>query len=164
MKYVTVSILTAAVVLAGKGVEAETAPAPKRNLHLTLNEMALDRAFHGNFDVPFGVQVGFPFPSDQGFVLRQVDIPVLGNWPNPIHAILAVDSPAAATNPLAAVLSKGITAGAYGNNYHVGGTVTLDPPIIVPPGSTLNVALTGNPGGTPLKVGIRGYVIHPGEL
>ena len=96
-------------------------------------------------------------------MLRQVDIPVLINWSNAMHVIIAVDSPAAVSNPLASVLSKGITAGAYGNNYQVGGSLTIDPPIVVPPGSTLNVAWLGNPGGA-LKLGIHGYAIFPGEL
>jgi len=115
---------------------------------LTLEQLPLDRVFHGRFTVG-NAGVSFSMPSNQGFVVRQIDIAT-----NDLY--FAVDGPAASSNPLA--IRPLSTPGGYGD---VRGTVTIDPPIVVPPGSVLNV---GNPSNNNLDCGIRGYIVFAGEV
>lgn len=156
MKLLMLGVLAAATVLGGSKIaESEksggSAPA-KGTLHLTFNDMALDRAFHGNFNIQANSTSTFTMPNDQGFVLRQMNIPPN---PNSLAFTLAVDGPAdTAVNPLAFTFHTGSGSG---------GTVTIDPPLVVPPNSVLSISL-GNYSFGPFNVGIHGYSINANEL
>lgn len=141
-------ILTAA--LCGTAMTALTgatpggAPATASTTTLTglkFDEIPLNRVFQANVTVtPFGLTLAAT--PTTGFVIRQITL-------STNDMIFAVDGPAVPSNPLAyRPLPNGASS-----------SITLDPPVVVPPGSNLNLSCFQN---APMH--LRGYFIYAGEL